>query len=66
MANNLLYGHDPSGSLIAQNPGDISRTTEGPSATQWETQKDEIRILYEERPLKEVKKILDERGFVAT
>ncbi|KAK4938541.1 hypothetical protein LTR10_021073 [Elasticomyces elasticus] len=40
---------------------------EGPAPAQWQAVKDEIRILYERKPLRDVKKILEQRhGFRAT
>ncbi|RMZ78324.1 hypothetical protein DV738_g3955, partial [Chaetothyriales sp. CBS 135597] len=45
---------------------DASRTTEGPKQAEWEAHKEEIRVLYQHYPLKQVKQILEERGFVAT
>ncbi|KAK4949756.1 hypothetical protein LTR10_011598 [Elasticomyces elasticus] len=40
---------------------------EGPTPAQWQAVKDEIRMLYEGRPLRNVKKILEQRhGFRAT
>ena len=66
MAYSPSHGRDTSARCNAQNLGDSSRTTEGPSAAQWESQKEEIHMLYDEYPLKEVKRILDARGFVAT
>ncbi|KAI1627802.1 hypothetical protein EDD37DRAFT_277000 [Exophiala viscosa] len=40
---------------------------EGPAPAQWQAVKDEIRILYEKKPLRDVKKILEQRhGFRAT
>jgi len=44
-----------------------TRSTEGPSTLQWQAVKEEIRVLYEKRPLKDVKKTLEQRyGFRAT
>ena len=43
------------------------RSTEGPTAQQWQEVKDEIRELYTHKPLKEVRAILEQRhGFRAT
>ncbi|KIX02476.1 uncharacterized protein Z518_08417 [Rhinocladiella mackenziei CBS 650.93] len=40
---------------------------EGPAQAQWQAVKEEIRMLYEKKPLKEVRKILEQRhGFRAT
>lgn len=40
---------------------------EGPAPAQWQAVKDEIRVLYEKKPLRDVKKILEQRhGFRAT
>jgi len=40
---------------------------EGPGPAQWQAVKDEIRTLYEKKPLKDVRKILEQRrGFRAT
>ena len=47
--------------------GEASRSTEGPTAQQWQEVKEEIRDLYMRKPLKEVRLILDQRyGFRAT
>lgn len=40
---------------------------EGPASSQWQAVKDEIRVLYEKHPLRDVKRILEQRhGFRAT
>ena len=40
---------------------------EGPAPAQWQAVKEEIRTLYEKKPLKDVRKILEQRrGFRAT
>jgi len=40
---------------------------EGPAPAQWQAVKDEIRILYEKKPLRDGRKILEQRhGFRAT
>lgn len=40
---------------------------EGPAAAQWQAVKEEIKALYEKRPLRDVKRILEQRhGFRAT
>ncbi|RMZ87296.1 hypothetical protein DV736_g5475, partial [Chaetothyriales sp. CBS 134916] len=51
---------------LTKNGRDASRTTEGPKQSEWEAQREEIRLLYQQYPLKQVKQILEERGFVAT
>ena len=44
-----------------------SRSTEGPSAQQWQELKEEIKDLYSRKPLKDVRAILEQRyGFRAT
>ena len=44
-----------------------SRSTAYPVAAQWEAVKDEIRVLYEKHPLREVRTIMEKRhGFRAT
>lgn len=44
-----------------------SRSTEGPTAQQWQGVKEEIKELYTHKPLKDVRAILDQRyGFRAT
>lgn len=49
------------------NAGDAQRSTEGPSAAEWEAKKPIIRNLYEKKRLKEVKVILEhEHNFKAT
>jgi hypothetical protein len=45
----------------------VSRTVEGPSSKEWERHKNEIRRLYEKKPLKDVRAILERNhGFRAT
>ena len=40
---------------------------EGPAPAQWQAVKEEIRVLYEKKPLKDVRRILEQRhGFRAT
>src|SRR5882757_6895732 len=40
---------------------------EGPAPEQWQAVKEEIRVLYERKPLRDVRKILEQRhGFRAT
>lgn len=40
---------------------------EGPAPNQWQAVKEEIRVLYEKKPLRDVKRILEQRhGFRAT
>lgn len=53
---------------ILATPSDSLRATarEGPSAAEWEARKKEIKALYDEVPLKEVRRVLEARGFVAT
>lgn len=50
-------------------PGDIQRSTEGPSAAEWEGKQEVIRDLYERKrlKLKDVRAILErDYGFKAT
>lgn len=47
--------------------GETSRSTEGPTPQQWQHVKEEIKELYRDKPLKEVRAILEHRhGFRAT
>ena len=47
--------------------GETSRSTEGPTAQQWQYVKEEIRDLYTHKPLKDVRAILEQKhGFRAT
>jgi hypothetical protein len=40
---------------------------EGPAPAQWQAVKDEIRVLYEKNPLRDVRKIMERKyGFKAT
>jgi hypothetical protein len=65
MASSLRHDHGHTGAQITQ--GELSRSTEGPTAQQWAEHKEIIRELYSRRPLKEVRAILEQRfGFKAT
>lgn len=53
----------------ASTPTQLSQllAREGPAPAQWQAVKEEIRVLYEKRPLKDVRKIMEQRhGFRAT
>lgn len=48
-------------------PASQLEAREGPGPAQWQAVKEEIRLLYEKKPLKDVRKILEQRrGFRAT
>jgi hypothetical protein len=65
VASPQIYSrHVASSQEIPQNVP--SRTTEGPKTQEWEALKEEIRGLYEQHPLKEVRRRLELRGFFAT
>jgi Clr5 domain len=52
---------------ITSDLGALARSTEGPTAQQWNNLRDEISALYAMRPLKEVRAIMERRhGFRAT
>ncbi len=59
---------------VAQTPAPATAATttqlearEGPAPNQWQAVKEEIRVLYEKKPLRDVKRILEQRhGFRAT
>ncbi|KIW19768.1 hypothetical protein PV08_00342 [Exophiala spinifera] len=59
---------------VAQTPAPATATTttqlearEGPAPNQWQAVKEEIRVLYEKKPLRDVRRILEQRhGFRAT
>ncbi len=51
----------------SQIQGETSRSTEGPTAKEWQFVKEEIRELYIHKPLKDVRAILEQKhGFRAT
>ena len=57
--------------LPASTPAPVSAShleaREGPAPAQWQAVKEEIRVLYEKKPLKDVRRILEQRhGFRAT
>ncbi|KAK5056070.1 hypothetical protein LTR84_012621 [Exophiala bonariae] len=47
-------------------PASHFEAREGPTPAQWQAVREEIRVLYEKKPLKDVKRILERRGFRAT
>ena len=56
----------PSISVQAPAPSQLE-AREGPAPAQWQAVKDEIRILYEKNPLRDVRKIMERKhGFKAT
>lgn len=57
MASSVQHDSPQSPSITAE----ISRSTEGPSAQRWAELKDEIRVLYEQKPLKEVRAELQQK-----
>lgn len=66
MATSPSYNPDTA-AHISSLASEVSRSTEGPSAAQWAAVKEEIRVLYEKKPLRDVKTILEKRhGFRAT
>ena len=66
MATSPSYNQDTA-ALFSSTQGEVSRSTEGPSAAEWEARKDDIRRLYEKHPLKTVRTYLEEHyGFRAT
>lgn len=66
MATSPLYSQDTA-ALYSSTLGEVSRSTEGPSAAEWEARKEDIRRLYEKYPLKTVRTHLEEHyGFRAT
>jgi hypothetical protein len=68
MATSPSYNQDTAARLDTARYADAARSsTEGPSPAQWAAVKDEIRILYEKKPLRDVRAILDRQyGFKAT
>lgn len=56
----------PPASAPSAGPASHFEAREGPSPAQWQAVKEEIRVLYEKKPLKDVKRILERRGFRAT
>ena len=66
MATSPSYNQDTA-ALFPSTQGEVSRSTEGPSASEWEARKEDIRRLYEKKPLKDVKAHLEKHyGFRAT
>ncbi len=76
MALSLENFHAWSVNNVAQAPASASTAApastqlearEGPSHARWQAVKEEIRILYEKKPLKDVRRIMEQRhGFRAT
>lgn len=67
MATSPSYRQDTAALFSSTQPGESSRSTEGPSAPEWEARKEDIRRLYEKKPLKDVRTHLEKHyGFRAT
>lgn len=56
----------PSQAPAPSAPASHFEAREGPTPAQWQAVREEIRVLYEKKPLKDVKRILERRGFRAT
>jgi hypothetical protein len=67
MATSPSYSQDPAAFFPNISKPEVSRSTEGPSATEWESVKEIVRQQYEKKPLKDVRVYMDKvHGFRAT
>ena len=67
MATSPSYTQEPAALFHSAQRGEASRSTEGPSAAEWDQHRELIKSLYEKKPLKDVRAHLEKHhGFRAT